>query len=1067
MRRVANNRKHSVQHRSEKGRPRTQPHAWTMPSSSNTTSEERGMAIRRSLTLALVGSLWAAGPLLAQAGTGTVVGTVRDGATAQGVASAGVSIEGTRRGTTTSPDGSFILTQVPAGTVRIVARAIGFGPVVQEVTVTAGRTTTVDFSLEPQVQVMDEIVVTGYGSQRRAEITGAVATVDGDAANVGTVQNADQMIQGRVSGVTVQQNTGDPGAGVSIRVRGGTSISGSDEPLYVIDGVVIQNQATEPGGWGVGGDASPARNPLTLINPADIKSITILKDAAAAAIYGARGANGVVLIETKQGERDQMTFEYDGYVSFGSAAGSLGLLNGDQYRAFIQDQVTAGNLPASRLTTLGTANTDWEKEVLRSTISQNHNISFAGGSSSTTYRASLNYMNTEGAALSSGQERFQGRLNARQYAWNDRLQIGLNLTASHIKNNYVPFQDGGGFEGDLFQNMVVFNPTRPVAVTDTATGLTRYYEIGTGRQSVRNPVAIAEQLQDFGTTTRVLGNLRAQLDIFSNLRGQVIVGVDRSEGDRRIYYPAGSPVGAEWNGLAARRNQALTGLTFQGLMDWNQTFGANNTLAVTGGYEFQDFSNGGAGAESRDFLTDAFGFDNLSAGANPQVPYSYLTENRVVGFFGRMVYGFKDRYFLTGVVRRDGSSRFGADSKWGTFPALSASWRLGEEGFLQGGMFSELRLRAGYGIQGNDAASSYASLVLLAPGEGYSYPFGDVKVVGVAPSQNPNPELKWEQTSTFNMGIDFGFSDNRIAGSIDYYSKNTKDLLLEVTVPQPAPVGTRLENIGEVKNTGLDAQVDALLVTRPNFSWQAGIVFSTNSNSVKDLGGRSFITSGFVNGQGQTGQTSQRILPGEALGTFFGPEYIGNDDQGVQLFNDYDADGNLIGETTSPAADDFRVLGNANPDYTVGIRSNIVFGGFDASLLLRWEQGGMVFNNTSLVYSTKSNALQDKNFLAAAVDDGTGITQPAIYSSRWLESRTFLRLQNITLGYTFQLPSFFSGLGNTARIYLSADNLFLLSGYSGYDPEVNIGADGLAARGVDYLNYPRQRIFTTGVRFSF
>jgi len=1025
------------------------------------------MAIRRSLMLALFGSVALSGPLAAQAGTGTVVGTVRDVASAQGVASAGISIEGTRRGTTTAPDGSFLLTEVPAGTVRIVARAIGYGPLVMEVTVTAGRTTTVDFSLVPQVQVMDEIVVTGYGSQRRAEITGAVATVDGDAANVGTVQNADQMIQGRVSGLTVTQSTGDPGAGVNIRVRGGTSISGSDEPLYVIDGVVIQNQATEPGGFGVGGGASPARNPLTLVNPADIKSITVLKDAAAAAIYGARGANGVILIETKQGERDRATFEYDGYVSFGSAAGSLDLLTGDEYRAFIQQQVNAGNLPASRLDGLGTANTNWENEVLRSTISHNHNISFAGGSSSTTYRASLNFMSTEGAALSSGQERFQGRLNARQYAWDDRLQIGLNLTASHIENDYVPFQNTGGFEGDLFQNMVVFNPTRPVTVTDDATGLVRYYEIGTGRQSVRNPVALAEQLQDFGNTTRVLGNIRTQLDITSNLRGQVIFGVDRSEGERKIYYPAESPVGAEWNGLAARRSQTLTGITFQGLVDWNQTFGSDNTVAVTGGYEFQDFSDGGAGAESRDFLTDAFGFDNLSAGANPQVPYSYLNENRVVGFFGRLVYGLKDRYFLTGVVRRDGSSRFGADSKWGTFPAISASWRLSQERFLQDGMFSELRLRAGYGIQGNDAASSYASLVLLAPGEGYSYPFGDVKVVGVAPSQNPNPNLKWEQTAAFNLGLDFGFSDNRIAGSLDYYAKNTKDLLLSVTVPQPAPVGSRLENIGEVKNTGLEAQIDALLVTRPNFSWQAGLVFSTNSNEVKNLGGRTFITSGFVNGQGQTGQTSQRILPGEALGTFFGPEYVGNDDAGLQLFNDYDADGNLVGQTTSPSSDDFRVLGNANPDFTVGIRSNVVLGGFDASLLLRWEQGGMLFNNTALVYSTKSNALQDKNFLASAVDDGTGITQPAIYSSRWLESRTFLRLQNITLGYTFPLPAFFSGLGNTARLYVSADNLFLLSGYSGYDPEVNIGASGLAARGIDYLNYPRQRVFTTGMRFTF
>jgi iron complex outermembrane receptor protein len=1027
------------------------------------------MAIGRSLMIVALAVLCASGSLAAQTQTGTVVGTIRDAQTSAGLANASVAIEGTRRGTSSVANGTFVLPDVPFGTVRLVVRAIGYAPVTQEVTVTTGQPVTVDFVLEPQAQVMDEIVVTGYGAQRRAEVTGAIATIEGDQANVGVVVNADQMLQGRAAGVEVQQQTGDPGAAVQIRVRGGTSISGSDEPLYVIDGVVIQNDPTEPGGNGVGGDASPARNPLTLINPSDIKSITVLKDAAAAAIYGARGANGVILVETKQGERGQSTFEYDGYVSFGQAANSLGLLNGDQYRQFIQEQVDAGVLPASRLDGFGTANTDWQNEVLRSTISQNHNVSFSGGTATTTYRASLNYMNTQGAALSSGQERFQARINARQYAWDDRLQIGLNLTASHIENDYVPFQDGGGFEGDLFQNMVVFNPTFPVTVTDEATGQTKYYEIGAGRQSVRNPVALSEQLLDFGSSTRVLGNVRAQLDITSSLQAQAIVGVDRTDGGRKVYYPAASPVGAEYNGLAARRAQALTGVTFQGLLNYDQNFGGVHSVQATGGYEFQDFSSGGAGAETRDYLTDAFSFDNLGAGANKQTPYSYLNENRVVGFFGRLVYGFKDRYFLTAVVRRDGSSRFGEASKWGTFPAISASWRLSQERFMENGLFSELRLRAGYGVQGNDAADSYASLVLLSPSEGDSYPFGDQKVVGVFPSQNPNPDLKWEETTTLNFGVDFGFSDQRIAGSIDYYQKKTTDLLLTVTVPQPAPQPTRLENIGETKNTGLDAQLDALLITKSNFSWQAGLVFSTNANEVVDLGGRQFITTGQVSGQGQTGQVAQRILPGEPLGTFFGPEFVGNDDQGRQLFNDYDADGNLVGETISPAADDFQVLGDANPDFTAGIRTQVVLGGFDAGLLLRWEQGGMIFNNTALVYSTKSNALQDKNFLASALDDGTGITQPAIYSSRWLEDRTFLRLQNITVGYTFSLPGYLSGLGNNARIYVSADNLFLLSGYSGYDPEVNFGPNGdyIGVRGFDYLSYPRQRVFTTGVRLTF
>ncbi len=1019
--------------------------------------------LRLGLFACLVTAL-SAGPLVAQ--TGSITGRVVDEATSLGVEQAAVAVQGMPGVVLTDAQGNFTITGIPVGNQQVTVRYIGYGPVTQAVTVRAGQASTVMFNIRRQAIALEELVVTGYGAQRRVAITGSVASIDADEANVGVVTNADEMIQGRVAGVNITQNNGEPGSGTQIRIRGGTSISASNEPLYVIDGVPVLNVPAEPGGIGIGGDPALARNPLNLINPNDIENITILKDAAAAAIYGAQSANGVVLIETKQGERDRVGFEYNGYVSVASAARSLDLLNGAEYRQFIQQQVNEGNLDASRLDGLGSANTDWEKEVLRTAVTHNHNIAFTGGTESTRYRASLNYMNQEGVALSSALERFQARLNGTHYAWDDRLQLRLNLTASHVSNDYVPFEDTGGFEGGVFQNVAVFNPTFPVMVTDQATSKKEFFEIGGGRQSVRNPVGVAEQTADFSGTTRVLANLRTQLDITDNLQGQLSIGVDRNESTRRTYFPGSSPVGAEWNGRALQENREITATTLQGLLTYNRSFGGSHNVEVVGGYEFAEFTIDGFGTETRDFLTDAFSFDNLTAGAQPQPPFSSAEKSRLIGVFGRLTYGYQDKYFLTGVFRRDGSSKFGADNKWASFPAISASWRISEEEFARGGLFSELRLRAGYGVQGNEAVAPYSSLILLEPSDGASYPFGEVKTVGVAPVTNPNAAIKWEQTSQFNVAIDYGFADNRFAGSFEYYIKNTDDLLLEVTVPQPAIASTRLQNIGEVRNVGFEATFDALLFNTSGFTWDAGLVFSAVKNEVKNLGGRSFITSGFVSGQGQSGQVSQRILPGFALGTFYGPEFVGVDDQGRQLFNDYDDNGSLVGQTTTLADNDFVPIGDANPDFTFALRNQMTFGNFDASVLLRAAVGLDVFNNTALVYQTKSNALQDKNFLRAALNDPDAITQPAIFSSRWIEDASFLRLQNITIGYTFELPRYFIGAGRTARAYVSSDNLFLLTGYSGYDPEAHSDA-GIASRGIDYLSYPRTRTFTAGIGFQF
>src|SRR5437867_567067 len=523
----------------------------------------------------------AAAPHAAQ-NTGTVKGQVVDSSTKQTLAGVTVQIQGTARSTLTGPDGNYSLADVPAGSVVVRATRIGFAPRQQIVTVSAGGTAEAAFEMSPQASLLEAVVVTDYGTQRREAITGSVSSVDASAANVGVKTNVSQMIQGRAAGVEVIQNNGEPGAGAQILIRGGSSVSAKNDPLYVIDGVPINNVATEPDANGWTGNPSLARNPLNLLNPADIASITVLKDAASTAIYGSRASNGVILIETKRGQAaGGATFEYDGYVSTSSPSRHLAVLNGNEYRTFVQGSVanwrvdstafsgrhgpadtiftkhfgdsaaTFNALDPSHLGALGTANTNWENAVTRSSITHNHNLAFSGGSEDTHYRASLNYAKEQGVTLSSGLERIQGRLSATHADLDNRLRIGLNVSSSRVNNTYLTYENQGGFEGGVFENVASFNPTRPVTYTDSIG--THYYEVG--GLTTRNPVALANQIVNIGQTTRTLGNADAELDLAHGLTAKVTVGLDHSTGARQEYYPKANPLGrALGNGLAQQQS---------------------------------------------------------------------------------------------------------------------------------------------------------------------------------------------------------------------------------------------------------------------------------------------------------------------------------------------------------------------------------------------------------------------------------------------------------------------------------------------------------------------------------
>src|SRR2546422_565455 len=632
-------------------------------------AEGRRMRLVRHLVPALVAGLFWAVPLSAQQTTGGVTGKVVDASTQQALANVEVAIAGTPYRELTRADGSFTLNGVPAGAQRLRATRIGYGSQIHEITVTPGGTTTAQITLAPAAAILEPVVVTGYGTQRREAVTGSVSSVSAAAANVGVVTNVDQMIQARAAGVEVTRNNGEPGAGTQILIRGGSSISNSNDPLYVIDGVPIYNVPTEPPSYAFTGTPPLPRNPLNLLNPSDIASITILKDASATAIYGSRAANGVILVETKKGAAaGGPSIEYDSYVAAASPAKYLDLVTAGDYRQYVEQQVpifiadTAACTPKPVTTTclnsargldpvhrasLGTANTDWYRAVTRTAVTHNHDLSFSGGSEDTRYRASLNYMKQQGVAISNGLERIQGRLSATHKALDNRMRLGVNVTTSRINDQYILFENRAGFEGGVFQNAAVFNPTQPVMLNDTT-----YYEVP-GSTSLRNPVALANQVTNLGQTTRTLANGTAELDLVPGLTGQVTVGLDYSAGGRQMYFPIANPLGKSLGpGLARVYSQDNSTKTVQTLLTYRRQVGEAHSFDVVGGYEYSKLTKNVAMGQGKGFVTDALLYNSLNAAAT-LTDSSDAIESRLVSFLSRANYGFKGKFFFTGGLRYD------------------------------------------------------------------------------------------------------------------------------------------------------------------------------------------------------------------------------------------------------------------------------------------------------------------------------------------------------------------------------------------------------------------------------
>ncbi len=978
-----------------------------------------------------------------------ITGTVTDAKTGFALPGVNISIQGTTTGTASAVDGSYTI-RAATGDV-LVFSFIGF--ISEQRTVGGGSTMNV--SLLVDEVLLDEVVVVGYGTQKRADITGSVGSVDASEANVGLISSPEQLLQGRVAGVSIIQNGGEPGAPVTVRIRGGTSISASNEPLYVIDGVPIDNSSSASSLISGGGNTpdSGAKNPLVFLNPNDIESIDVLKDASASAIYGSRGANGVILITTKKGRSGQTIVDYDGYVSTSDFAGSLDLLSASEYRSFVQSQ----GLPTVNL---GNADTDWQEAVTQTAISQQHNLAMGGGTDDTQYRASVSYLNNQGVINNSGMERVSGRTNVNHTAFDGKLRLDMRITGSYFNDNRAAFNQTGGFEGGLLTNVMKFNPTLPVVNADGS-----FFEV-LGQTSVRNPVAMASQVQDNTKTTRVLSSMRADYSLFDDFTVSANIGLDRSQSSRSYFIPAANPLKAAVGGEAQRGENELSSKVFELTGNYAKVYDGGHDVQLLGGYSFQEFVNEGFGALSQGFVSDVFSFNSLAAGQSSTFDIrSFRTKSRLVSFFGRLNYSYNSRYIFSASLRRDGSSRFGNDNKWGTFPAVTLGWRLSSESFMEDVDFvDDLKLRVGYGITGSQEIGNLRSLPIF--GASGNAVIGNAEVSGVAPTNLANPDLKWEETSQINVGLDYELWNSRVSGSIEFYKKTTDDLLLEFEVPQPAAVPTRLANAGEMENTGIEFSINAFVYDKEDLTAELGTTFNANSNEVINLGGREQIFTGRVSGAGLSGINSQLITPGEPFGTFFGPTFLGFDPAtGSQMFEE-DAQGNRV----------LSIIGNAQPDFTYGFTGNVTWKQVDFSFFLRGEQGRDIFNNTGLEYTSKNLANTNVNFLREALEDPTPLAEAPVYSSRWIQDGSFLRLENLTVGYTFRNltgASDWIGTVRRARIYLAANNLFVLTDYNGFDPEANTnagtsaGSVPIASLGVDYTNYPRARTFTVGVSLGF
>ena len=1012
------------------------------------------------------------GMAYAQTVSGTVTG---DEGPLPGV---NVIVKGTSNGASTDFDGNYTLDNVGSDAI-LEFSSLGF--VTQDIP--ANGQTTINVVLETDSEALDEVIVIGYGTTTVKDATGAIASVSSEDFNGGAIVSAEQLIQGKVAGVNTVSSSGEPGAGIALRIRGTTSVTSNNDPLYVVDGVPLSGGSTSPEGSDNGFGTSPASNPLSFLNPNDIESMSVLKDASATAIYGSRGANGVVIITTKSGKgRQGGLFEFNSSVSFSSPQSSYDLLGPQEFLDAV-DQFGGDSATQD----FGDE-TDWQDYVTRNSVSNDQSLAYSYNHSSGSVRGTFGYQDLQGVIKNSGLKRISARINAFQRFLDDRLNLSFQGTYSNVNEQQPPLSGTAGFRGDLLGASYSANPTWPIDP-----------DLDTGGQI--NPANMLTYTDSNTETNRFLMNFSADYKIIPELVAKVTFGYDKSASERHSETSGlsrnlgnnvfGSGIGS-LNDLDVESK--LMELTFTWDKDWD-----NSRLNLLGGYSFQDNRRSGRNVSGRgyadpnnmgqmasDLRNSANAIENNIEGSYQQygvapnnafvnrlfpelssdplpgfvdsnvssvVGDTYDYTDELQSFFTRANYTLNNKYLFTATVRIDGSSKFGGNNKYGVFPSAAFAWKMNEEDFI-GDNVSTLKARLSWGITGNQDGLGHGNYIQR---ERYNAPGindnGDVNTPGTQVVSFSNPDLKWEETTSYGIGIDFGLNDNRLTTSFDLYRKETEDLLLNVEAAQPSPQPFFFYNLdGKVLNEGVEWTINYDFFQTEDFTWNAGFNISYNMNELQGFAGA--INAGTIRGQGLSGAFAQRLSSPRPLFSYY-----------LREFEGFDANGQPIGDKQDYVGKSALATTNA------GLNTSLTYKKWDFNLFFAGQWGGYVYNNTANAFFTAGSIANARNVTPDVLTSGEAGNAEAAVSTRFLEKADFVRLQNATLGYTFGLKE--QSKIQNLRLYLTGQNLLLFSDYSGLDPEVNTTGgsndqlNGIPTAGIDYTSYPRPRVVTLGLNLSF
>ncbi len=983
----------------------------------------------------LLALTWTA-PLVAQQPTGTIRGRITDNSTQQPIAGATIAVSG--RSTVTREDGRFTISGVPAGSDLLHVKLIGYQPANQPVMVAGGETVVVDVALTASAVNLSAVVVTGYGVQRAGDITGSVTAVSDSQFNTGRVVSPQMLIQSKVAGVQVVDNN-DPGGGLNLRIRGPTSATASSEPLYVIDGIPI--------GTGSGAGLSAGRDGLNFINPNDIQDVTVLRDASAAAIYGTNAANGVVLIQTKSGKGMQgAQFEYNSSASASSVTRLPDMLNSAQFAAAVAQYAPA------RVDSLRGANTNWFDLIDRTAYGQEHNFSFTNGGADNSYRLSVGYLNQQGIIRSSSVDRVSLGFNYRQ-TLSDRLNLRTSIRGSRTLDQFTP--------GDVLGNTAAMAPTQPVLDPTSTTG---YWDWRTTNAAPSNPLSILALASDRGTTWRSVGNAQAEykLPFLDGLTGNLNVGYDLTKADRTTFYSntIASQVRQGQGSFSMQNNSQGTSVleTYLGYAPAQQM--GPGRINATAGYSYTQSHAEYPRLDETGLSSNLLGPNGIPTAVNVRTTL-FINDYKLISFFGRLNYNIEDKYLAAFSVRRDGSSRFGPSHQWATFPSVALAWRLSQEPFMQGRFgLSDLKLRASWARTGNQAINDYLAYATYTYSDAQSQvQFGNGFTTTIRPSA-VDEGIHWETTSASNVGLDFGFSNQKYSGAIDWYTKNTSDLIFFIPIAAGTNLGNFVTtNIGSMKNTGyeLSLNADVLPRSRTGLSWTATITAAHNTNRLLSINPNKSVTRVLTgNISGGVGNLVQELEPGVPVNSFWVyQQRYGADGKPIydnanllNMYVDRNGDG-VINDS------DRRPFHDPAPKWILGHSSYFTYKHFDGSFTLRAYLGNWVYNNVASsqgAYQNLTGSAMPSNLHASVLT--TGFVVPQYYSDYFVEDASFLRMDNITLGYGFTYR------GQPLRLFGTVQNAFTLTGYSGVDPTSGLN-------GIDNNIYPRSRTFTTGLSVRF